>query len=225
MSGLLAIESLEFLDLSDNAISDVAPLTELPNLKALYLRNNPLNYAARYTHIPAMEARGVFVSFDDRGSPSLLKISGEGQMGAPGFAVPIPFVVQTLDVEGKPMVGVSIRFAVYQGGGTLRTTTATTDATGKAQTILTLGTDLGETKVAVIAEGFEKAVSFTATATHDAVPPVQIAEDVNGDGVVNILDLVFIASHLGQTGKHAADVNGDGSVDILDIVQVSGVLQ
>ena len=42
--------------------------------------------------------------------------------------------------------------------------------------------------------------------------------DVNGDGIVNILDLVVVASGLG-TG--APDVNGDGIVNILDLVAVA----
>jgi hypothetical protein len=42
--------------------------------------------------------------------------------------------------------------------------------------------------------------------------------DVNGDGTVNILDLVVVASGL---GTDAPDVNGDGSVNILDLVAVA----
>ena len=48
--------------------------------------------------------------------------------------------------------------------------------------------------------------------------------DVNGDGVVNILDLVTVAGALGHTGQIDADVNGDGVVNILDLVTVAGAL-
>ena len=48
--------------------------------------------------------------------------------------------------------------------------------------------------------------------------------DVNGDGTVNILDLVFVASRLGNQGQNLpADVNGDGVVNILDLVLVAGM--
>ena len=48
--------------------------------------------------------------------------------------------------------------------------------------------------------------------------------DVNGDGVVNILDLVSVASQFGTQGQNlAADVNGDSVVDILDLVFVAGM--
>ena len=54
--------------------------------------------------------------------------------------------------------------------------------------------------------------------------PEKIAADVNGDGVVNIQDLVLVASSLGKTGPTNADVNADGVVDIRDIVTVAGAL-
>ncbi len=45
--------------------------------------------------------------------------------------------------------------------------------------------------------------------------------DVNGDGVVNILDLTFIASRLGE---NSPDLNGDGIVNILDLMLVANHL-
>ena len=51
---------------------------------------------------------------------------------------------------------------------------------------------------------------------------VRLAEDVNNDGVVNIQDLVFVASNFGQIGKNAADVDGNGVVNIQDLVLVAG---
>ena len=48
--------------------------------------------------------------------------------------------------------------------------------------------------------------------------------DVNGDGTVNIQDLVLVASNIGQTGQNAADTNGDGLVNIVDLVLVAGAL-
>ncbi len=49
--------------------------------------------------------------------------------------------------------------------------------------------------------------------------------DINGDGDVNVLDLVHIAAHLGQAGQHRADVNGDGVVNILDLILVAGMFE
>ena len=48
--------------------------------------------------------------------------------------------------------------------------------------------------------------------------------DVNGDGVVNILDLTLVAQGFGADGL-AADVNGDGVVNVFDLVFVAGEMQ
>ena len=55
---------------------------------------------------------------------------------------------------------------------------------------------------------------------HSAVAPV----DVNGDGAVNILDLVFVAGQFGAPvteANRAADVNGDGAINILDLTRIA----
>ena len=52
----------------------------------------------------------------------------------------------------------------------------------------------------------------------------QLKGDVNGDGIVNIQDLVLVAGKLGQTGTDSADINGDGQINIQDLVLVAGAL-
>lgn len=53
----------------------------------------------------------------------------------------------------------------------------------------------------------------------------KLAEDVNGDGIVNLQDLIFVASHFGQDGNsNTADVNGDGIINIADILLVAAAL-
>ena len=42
--------------------------------------------------------------------------------------------------------------------------------------------------------------------------------DINGDGVVNVLDLILVAQRFGGT---AGDVNGDGTTNILDLILVA----
>ena len=58
----------------------------------------------------------------------------------------------------------------------------------------------------------------------EVVEPPQVTGDVNGDGVVNIQDLVLVAGALGQTGPNDADMNGDGVVNIQDLVLIAGAL-
>ena len=51
------------------------------------------------------------------------------------------------------------------------------------------------------------------------VPPVNPA-DLNGDGIVNILDLILVAQGLG-TNETEVDVNADGVVNVFDLVFVA----
>ena len=54
----------------------------------------------------------------------------------------------------------------------------------------------------------------------------QLAEDANSDGVIDIQDLVFVASQFGQSGvENAADINADGVVDIADILLVASAFE
>ena len=48
--------------------------------------------------------------------------------------------------------------------------------------------------------------------------------DINGDGTINVLDLMFVALKFGQTGQNDADINGDSTVDIFDLLLVAGAL-
>lgn len=53
-------------------------------------------------------------------------------------------------------------------------------------------------------------------------PPPPTPWDVNDDGIVNIQDLVLVASEFGQSGEALeGDVNGDGTINVLDLVLVS----
>lgn len=56
-------------------------------------------------------------------------------------------------------------------------------------------------------------------------PELEIAEDLNGDGTVNVLDLMLVNAYIRQKGKDSpADVNGDGMVNIADLVWVASAL-
>ena len=57
-------------------------------------------------------------------------------------------------------------------------------------------------------------------------PNPEIAEDLNSDGTVNMLDLMLVTAYIGQAGKDSpADVNGDGTVNIADLVWVASKLE
>ena len=64
------------------------------------------------------------------------------------------------------------------------------------------------------------------TGEEPIIPPEQRAlpADVDGNGTVNILDLLHIAKHFGRRGNDPADVNGDGTVDIRDLVLAAAAI-
>ncbi len=69
--------------------------------------------------------------------------------------------------------------------------------------------------------GDEGDISSVGIGIIDFGAPVFLKEDVNKDGVVNILDLVSVANNFGQRGENDADVNDDNVVNILDLVAVA----
>ena len=113
-----------------------------------------------------------FVLFSEALEP-LSKISGDNQHGLPNTPLPVPFVVKLRDVDsGSPISGVTVRFNVTGGGGSLSDTHTETDWRGLASSTLTLGPNFGTNTVEVSAAGIEGAVTFTAVAGH----PVDIPD-------------------------------------------------
>ena len=224
ISALVGLTNLTHLELPFNSISDLSPLvanTGLGEGDEVDVRGNPLSYLSLHTYIHALQSRGVTVEFDNRSHPALLKISGDNQNGASFVSLFQPFVVEAQDANGSALPGVSVRFAVTAGGGMLSTTITRTDGNGRAQSTLILGPNLGANTVQVSATGIRGLATFHAIADTE-LPPM--TADVNSDGNVNVLDLILIASELGNAGVNlVADVNRDSVVSILDLVLAAGM--
>ena len=112
---------------------------------------------------------------------------------------------------GETIEGLFIReftngWAVYNRSGTEQTITLPMETTGVASGI----TATRHTVPDLDGEMFLKHGTGTSA-------------DVNGDGVVNVLDLVLVAQHLGETApsNSKVDVNGDGIVNILDLILIA----
>ncbi len=223
-SALTGLTNLTTLHLAVNSISDISPLAANPGLgdgDTLFLRKNPLNKEAVNSHIPLLQNRGVTVSFINRIPTTLRAISGEGQRGVPSIPLQVPFVVEVRDEHGDVFEGVPVSFSIPDGGARLSPTNTTTDADGRAQSVLTMGQHMGTITVTVSAAPIEERTTFTVVSEITPPTPPRVWGDVNSDGAVNILDLVQVAANFTKTGENDADVNGDGVVDILDLVTVA----
>ena len=93
---------------------------------------------------------------------ALEKVSGDTQSGTPGNALAAPFVVEVQDEDGEPLSGHSVTFTVTAGGGSLSETSATTNANGRAQTTLTLGSAPGVNSVEASVTGVDP-VTFSTS--------------------------------------------------------------
>ena len=185
LSPLAELNGLTFLQIDGNLVSDLSPLvanTGLGDGDEVYVQDNPLSYASIHTHIPILLERGVTVNHDNRAHPALLKISGYNQQGASGETLAQPFVVAVQDENGSAVEGVQVTFTVTEGGGTLSSTTSTTDANGQAATTLTLGSQPGPNTVAATVEGLEPE-TFTAIgrATTDSDGEEATANEASGE--------------------------------------------
>ena len=192
LSPLAELNGLTFLQIDGNLVSDLSPLvanTGLGDGDVVYVQDNPLSYASIHTHIPILLERGVEVNHDNRAHPALLKISGYNQQGASGVPLAQPFVVAVQDENGSALEGVSVTFTVTEGGGTLSSTTSTTDANGQAATTLTLGSQPGTNTVAATVEGLEPE-TFTAIgrATTESDGEEATANEASGEDDGEIAD-------------------------------------
>jgi flagellar hook assembly protein FlgD len=101
----------------------------------------------------------------------LVKTSGDNQSGAVRTPLRSPFVVMVTDAGGNPISGYTVRFAIATvpdgaTGQSISVTATTTNASGQASTVLTLGDRAGTYTVTASALGLTGSpATFTAIAT------------------------------------------------------------
>lgn len=122
---------------------------------------------------------GVFTATAAAGPPSTIRIvSGDGQTGEAGSALPAQLVVQVLDGAGNPVGGAMVAWSVQSGGGSVSPASGPTDTEGRAATAWTLGPSAGTQRVQASSSG-AGSVRFEATATAGAPDQIRL---VSGDG-------------------------------------------
>ena len=150
---------------------------------------------------------------------TLDKISGDNQQGVVNTILGSPFVVEVRDESSDPLEDVAVRFSIIAGGGTLSAISTTTNANGRAESTLTLGSSVGTNTVSVSATGIQEGVTFTAEAVADPQPtspppqpsqPTMTLVKISGDsqqGVVNtILGSPFVVEVRDESSDPLEDV-------------------
>lgn len=107
----------------------------------------------------------------------LQKVSGDLQEGTAGTALPAQLGVRAVDASGNPVSGVTVTFAVTQGGGSVSPTTAVTGADGIARSTWTLGATAGSSQTATASVAGLPTVTFTASAKAGAFAKLRIVPD------------------------------------------------
>lgn len=102
------------------------------------------------------------------------------------------------------------------------TTTEDTEITTTETTTTTaIFTETQPTETTVVTTP-EETTGAETTKPHEPSYVIKMLADVNGDGKVNVVDLMQIAQYVvGVEGTNGADVNGDGKMNILDLMLIA----
>lgn len=146
---------------SANAVAGVA------NFASVFLNRPGTGYtlSASATGLTAATSNAFDIGVGT--AANLVLLSGGGQSGTVGGALPQPVVVQVQDVGGNGVSGKTVTFAVVTGGGSLSVASGVSDASGNVSTTWTLGGTTGAQQISATAAGLggsPLAINATAAA-------------------------------------------------------------
>jgi adhesin/invasin len=121
-------------------------------------------------------------------------LGGSAQLVTISSALPVPLQVHVTDQYANPIAGVTVTFA-GTGGATVASSTATTDASGNAQTTATLGTVAGLDSIAAVISGDPVPVVFLETALPGPAASITVVSgsaQTGTTGVALVTPLVVI---------------------------------
>ena len=178
---------------------------------------------------------------------SLTLVSGDGQSGQVGQALPNPLVVKVSAASGAGISGRTVTWTVVAGGGKMSTGSSATGATGDASVTLTLGNASGANRVTATIAGLAPVV-FSATALPAsparvafAVQPSSVAAGVSISPAVQVVVqdsfgnavtsstsglTLYITPNTGTAGAHlrgTTTVNAAGGVATFSTLSVDSV--
>ncbi len=115
----------------------------------------------------------------------LNKVSGDGQSAVIGTTFAQPLVVQVLNAQSVGIPNATVTFTVASGPATLSSSTATTDANGRASVNVTAGAAEGTVVINAAVTGFTTTFTLTVRLQGPAVTSTGIINGAGGQaGVV-----------------------------------------
>src|SRR5690242_16262860 len=140
-------------------------------------------------------------------TPTLLSITTgtNNQTGTVGSPLATPLSVKVVDENGNAIAGATVTWSVATGGGTLASSTSTTDAGGIATMTWTLPNTPGSySVVASIANG--QAVTFNATATVATATSLVLVSGNNQSVAHGTATQAFVIKAVNASGNPVAGV-------------------
>ena len=159
--------------LGEVQVWDVGQRRNLATLRAPALGANSLAFSPDDGVLAAGLERGTIELWDvsewlQPRPRKLVVISGDSQQGPAGARLDDPLVLEVRDQYDNPLPGVEVTFTIIEGEGRLSERYAlqrtTTDAKGRTEVPLTLGSEPGTITVEAAVPGVEP-VNFSAAAT------------------------------------------------------------
>jgi adhesin/invasin len=152
--------------------------------------------------------------------------SGGGQSGEAGTTLPEPIIITVIDAFGNLVPRADVTFQA-SGGGSAEPSAATTDATGVARTVWSLGQTAGPQTLRAIAGDANVVVEATAvsgrmasiesvgalvrrTSAGDTVPVRLRAADRHGNGVSGVVVAFTVARGDGMVAPARVETGADG---------------
>jgi hypothetical protein len=232
------LTQLEGINLSHNQISDLTPLAELTQLEGINLSHNQISDLTPLAKLTQLKGLDLGVNQISNLKPLEKLTRLKGLSLACNQIIDVTTLAKLTDLEwleltcnpipDKPLLENLPSFGNPSNAYTVVIVDIHLDDVGPRYLWFVMG------RVEIYfqhANYFELALWDASTTypeiylnpyTGECTEPSKLEADVNGDGDVNIQDLVLVANNFGKTDAGDADVNADGVVNITDLVLVAG---